>query len=216
MRLQFKNKWADRVQAVLRRGGGSRGVDSAPLPHAAVPASAEWDEAFLRVESYLRAHRIESRVQLNQLTTDLINAARTLATDHPEEPPVTLALQIAHARIGEWLVQAMGGQGDWADERFRARGRLAILLADIPRRNPEHFLQHEETTGIVQARLQQATLQPGPEVRHTRMPSTPLEFPLANLVEEKWETFNRSIFVRAATSWLLIASFLGVAWFATH
>lgn len=213
MRLQFKHKWADRVQAVLRRRP-VRSVDLAPFTGTAIPVNAEWDEAFLRVESYLRAHRIESRVQLNQLTADIISAARELAADHPEEPPVTLALQIAHARIGEWLVQAMG-QGDWADERFRARGRLAILLADVPHR-PERFLQPADGSEELNARLREARLHPGPEVKLSRMPSTPLEFPIADLVEEKWETFSRSIFVRAATSWLLIAGFLGVAWFATR
>jgi hypothetical protein len=214
MRLPFKHTWANRVQAVLRRRL-SREPAGSRLPAAAIPVTAEWDEAFLRVESYLRAHRIESRVQLNQLTTDIINAARVIAAKHPDEPPVTVALQITHARIGEWLVHAVG-QGDWADERFRARGRLAILLADIPGRCPERFLAHDEIPGDLKTQLSQARLQPGPDVRLTRMPSTPLEFPLAGMVGEKWETFSRSIFVRAATSWLLIAGFLGFAWFATH
>jgi hypothetical protein len=214
MRLSFKHTWADRVQAVLRRRRSPPSADGA-APAATVPVTAEWDEAFSRVESYLRAHRIDSRVQLNRLTTEIMEAARALAANHPDEPPVTIALQITHARIGEWLVHAVG-QGDWADERFRAQGRLAILLADIPRRCPECFLAHDEMPAELRAQLGGAQFQPGPEVRLTRMPSTPLEFPLAGMVGEKWETFSRSIFVRAATSWLLIAGFLGFAWFATH
>lgn len=138
-----------------------------------------------------------------------------LALEQPHEPAVTLALQIAHARIGEWLVHALG-QGDWADERFRAQGRLAILLADIPHRCPERFLAHEPMPPELNTRLAAARLQPGPEVKLTRMPPTSLEFPLSDMVEGKWETFSRSIFVRAATSWLLLAGFLGMAWFATH
>jgi hypothetical protein len=213
MRLPFKHRWAHRVQAVLRRRS-PRGT-SAPFPTASPPPTAEWDEAFLRVESYLRAHRIESRVLLNRLTAEIIEAARTLAAEHPQEPPVTLAMQIAHAKIGEWLVHVLG-TGDWADERFRARGRLALLLAEIPERHPEQFLAHRTLPAETKARLGAAALEAGPELRLTRMPRTELEFPLAEIVEEKWVTFSRSTFTRAATSWILIVSFLGMAWFATR
>lgn len=213
MRLQLKNLWDDHVPSTPQSRPSPRAP--APLAAATVPPTAEWDEAFLRVESYLRAHRIESRVQLNQLATGIINRARVLAAEHPDQAPVTLAMQVTRARIGEWLVHAIG-QGDWADERFRARGRLALLLADIPRRCPERFLSHAELPAQTQARLSDAQLQPGPEVRLTRMPSTSLEFPITDMVEQKWETFSRSIFVRAATSWLLLVGFLGAAWYATH
>ncbi len=180
-----------------------------------VPANAAWDEAFLRVESYLRAHQIESRVLLNQRTTEILTAARALAAEHPEEAPVTLAIQVAHARIGEWLVQALG-EGDWADERFRARGRLALLMAEVPRKHPERFLSREGVPPETRNRLTAAALHAGPELRRTRMPSAPLEFPLGEAVEEKWVTFSRSAFFHASTSWLVVAGLLGVAWYVTR
>jgi hypothetical protein len=214
MRLKFKTEWAHRVQSALRRRA------RAPVVHiakslASVPVNAAWDEAFLRVESYLRAHHIESRVLLNRLTTDILGAARLLATEHPHEAPVTLAIQVAQARIGEWLVQAMG-EGDWADERFRARGRLAVLMAEIPRRCPERFLSNEELPPATRTALVGAKLQPGPEVRLASMPSSPLEFPLAEAVDEKWTTFSRSAFFSATMSWLAIAGIAGVVWLITR
>ena len=214
MRLGFKSKWAHRVQSVLRRRM-TRGGAVAPLPLAPVPVNAEWDDAFLRVESYLRAHQLDSRVLLNQLTTEILAAARALAAEHPHEAPVTLALQVAHARIGEWLVHALG-EGDWADERFRARGRLAILMAQVPEKCPERFLSHNELPAELRERLAAAALQPGPELRLTRMPSAPLEFPLTAAVQEKWETFSSSVFFRSAASWIAIAGLAGFAWFATR
>jgi len=43
-------------------------MSPAPLPAALAPDSdTAWDEAFLRVESYLLAHQIESRLLLNRL-----------------------------------------------------------------------------------------------------------------------------------------------------
>lgn len=215
MRLRFKKEWAHRVQAVLGRRAAPAPGASTGTRSPFIPASAEWDEAFLRVESYLRAHHIESRVLLNQRTTEILTAARALAAHHPKESPVTLAIQVAQARVGEWLVQALGG-GDWTDERFRARGRLALVMADVPRRHPDHFLSDRELPTDTRTCLTAAQLQPGPELRLTSMPATPLEFPIGEAVQEKWVTFSRSVFFQASTSWLVVAGLLGVAWFATR
>jgi hypothetical protein len=206
--MRLNSRWSYRVRAALR--------EQAPAAASAadVPINAEWDEAFLRVESYLRAHRIESRILLNQLATEIIGSARKLAADHPKEPPVTLAMQVAHGRIGEWVCQNIGG-GDWMDARFRARGRLALLLAGVPGRCPERFLR-DELPDDLRSPLTSAELEPGPEVRLSRMPSNRLEFPLAEAVEANWVTFSRSAFLRGSMSWLFIAGMIGAAWFATR
>lgn len=206
MGMGLRTHWG-RVQSVLRRS-------TAAAPRVEVPATADWDEAFLRVESYLRAHHIESRVLLNQLAADILNAARAVAVMHPNESPVTLAMQVAHARIGEWMVSALGG-GDWTDERFRARGRLALLIADVPGKCPEKFLASEPLPVDVAAQMAAAQLEPGPELRLSRMPSAPLEFPSV-ASEANWITFSRSALARAAGAWLIIAGTLGLAWFATR
>lgn len=215
MRLQFKNRWAHRVQHALLRRGVERPRPAAAPAAFALPVHADWDEAFLRVESYLRAHHIESRVLLSRLTTDILTAARALALQHPEEAPVTLAVRIAQARIGEWLVHALGG-GDWADERFRARGRLALLLSETPQQCPERFLAADELPAELQNRLAAAKLEPGPDLRLASMPSAPLEFPLTEAVGEKWSTFSGSAFFRASMSWIVIGTVAGCVWLATR
>jgi hypothetical protein len=210
MRLQLKTTWAHRIQGILRPSS-DRLVTSPPTSRLRVPPTADWDDAFLRVESYLRAHHIESRVLLNQLTSEILTAARRVVVDHPGQAPVTVAMHVAHARIGEWLVRALG-EGDWTDERFRARGRLALLLAEVPQRRPELFLAPGEVPPEIRARLGAARLWPGPELRVASMGSSPLEFAIADAVEKKWETFSRSAFLHAAAVWILIAGAAGVAW----
>lgn len=213
MRLAFRTKWADRLQTVLRRARPPADDAAAGFPPAAV--DRQWDEAFLRVESYLRAHHVESRVQLNRLTTEIIAAARMVLAGHPGEPPVTVAVRVAQARIGEWLVQALG-EGDWTDERFRARGRLALLLANVPVERPDRFLvtSGDELPAPARADLTKSRLLPGPEVRLANMPPAPLELPLDDAIERKWSTFNRSAFVHSAMSWVVITSLVGIAWWA--
>lgn len=209
MRSQFKIRWAHRVHAALRSRARHTLADSAG---EVVPPTSAWDEAFARVENYLRAHRIESRVLLNQLASDILKDARALADQQPDETPVTLAMQIAHARIGEWLQYALG-EGDWADERFRARGRLAVLMAEVPERCPDLFLRHETLPPETRRQMASAELQAGPQLKLSSMPSAELDFPLGKIVDEKWTTFNRGIFLRTATSWMLLVGGLLAAWF---
>ncbi|ACB74544.1 hypothetical protein [Opitutus terrae] len=215
MRLGFKTHWADRLQGVLHRRDVGNGENAPADGRPVVPVDKAWDEAFLRVESYLRAHHLESRVLLSRLTGEIIQAARELATQLPAEPPVTVALRVAHARIGEWL-QTLLHDGNWADERFRARGRLALLMSELPQHCPERFLAAEPPPAPIAQRLASASLLPAPELRPTPMPPAMLEFPLAEMAEEKWVTFSRSTFTRSAASWVLFIGLLGVAWFATR
>lgn len=201
------------MNGALRR----RHISTTAAPAAAEPepVDAAWDEAFLRVESYLRAHQIESRMLLTRLTTEIVAEARALAAQLPDEAPVTLAMRLAHARIGEWFQRELG-EGDWSDERFRARGRLALLMSQLPQESPELFLSSQPLPAERGRRLSQAQLQPAPGMRPTTMPPAMLEFPLVEIAEEKWVTFSRSAFARAAASWVLFISVLGIAWFATR
>lgn len=216
MRLQFNTRWAHRLQGALRRHPSTNGSPANAAPETPpVPANADWDEAFVRVESYLRSHHLESRVLLTHLTTEILKTARTLAGQMPLETPVTIAMRVAHAQIGEWL-QGVLHEGDWADERFRARGRLALLMSELPHQCPERFLSNEPLPSAVADRLVESRLEPAPEFRLTPMPPAMLEFPIAEYAEEKWVTFSRSTFSRAAASWVVFIGVLGVAWFATR
>lgn len=176
---------------------------------------AAWDEAFVRVESYLRAHHLESRVLLNRLANEIIDEARVLAAQEPGENPVVLAMEIAHARIASWFVRLFR-EGDWCDERFRARGRLALVMADMPGRWSQHFLSDEEVPRDFVEAMTSSTLQPGPELRFSNMPPAPLEFAFDDAEEQLRKTFNGRTFLRAAASWLVIAGLLGAAWMTTH
>src|SRR4051812_43699354 len=119
---------------------------------APVPMDPAWDEAFLRVESYLRAHHVESRVMLNQIATEIIQDARQYALANPGEEPVVAGMRAAHARIGAWFARA-GNTGDWSDERVRARGRLSLVLGASPAERQNYFLSKEQVPTEVASSL---------------------------------------------------------------
>ena len=179
------------------------------------PAGPAWDEAFSRVESYLRAHHLESRVLLNQITTDIIREAYQRTLSHPSEEPVVAAMHTTHSRIGAWFARA-GNAADWSDERVRARGRLALVLEDLPGRHPNCFLSREPVPPVLIASLSAGVLQPGPELRFSNMPPAPLEFGFEEPNDpSSWKKGGWST-MREAAGWLAIVGLYGAAWAASH
>lgn len=225
--------WAQRLQFWRTRGrtlsvGRGRGRVAAALSVSLQDASERrksllsdhdidpiWDEAFMRVENYLRAHQIESRIQLTRLTTRIITEARQLAAEQPAENPVELAMHILHLQLGSWFVRAFN-EGDWADERFQARGRLSLMMTGLVAQHPQHFLADETLPAELAATLKAASLQPGPEVRFSNMPPAPLEFTLLDSEQPGWTTFSPRPFVGASVVWILTVGLLSAAWIVTH
>jgi hypothetical protein len=182
---------------------------------APVPFDPAWDEAFLRVESYLRAHHVESRVLLNQIATEIIREARQLLQQNPNEEPVVAAMHATHTRMGSWFAR-VGHVGDWSDERVRARGRLSLVLGESPVLEQNCFLSTAEVPANVTAALANGVLLPNPELHLSNMPPAPLEFgfndPADPSISQKstWGT------VREAAGWLVLVGLYGAAWAASH
>ena len=174
-----------------------------------------WDEAFLRVESYLHAHHIESRVLLNRLAMEIIEEARRVAPERPEVPPVKLAMETVHRRMADWF-RTVFAEGNWTDERFRARGRLALVMTETPTNTPQAFLSAEPVSLELAEKMQLCTLQPGPEIRLSNMAPAPLEFAFGDGDEkEKSPGFTRWAAYPAAAS-VVIVSAMAYAWTSTH
>ena len=182
---------------------------------SSLPAGPAWDEAFSRVESYLRAHHLDGRVHLNRLVTEIIQDAHRQLRRNPDEEPVRAAMHAAHARIGAWFAR-VGSLDDWADESVRVRGRLALVLADLPGHGSHCFLSEDTALPSFAAALAADGFQPGPELRFSNMPPATLEFgfdepgDVIAIKQRGWP------FVRAAAVWLLIIGFLSVAWATSH
>jgi hypothetical protein len=178
-------------------------------------ADPAWDEAFLRVESYLRAYHLESRVLLNQLATEIIDEARAGEPHSPSEPPVTRAMRVTRARIGAWCARA-GNEFDEPNERNRAHGRLALVIANLTGRWSNHFFSAESVPSELSAAMASFRFQPGPELRFSNMPPAPLEFGFDETENPHARKQGLRFLARAACSWLVAAGLIGVAWAASH
>lgn len=183
-----------------------------PTLPAADPA---WDEAFLRVESYLRAYGLESRVLLNQATAAIIEEARTKAAAGQHDDPVTLAMEVTQDRIGAWIAQS-GQPIDWTNERIRAQARLALIIADLPGRWPNQFLSSDPFPPELAAAITSSQILPAPGMKVSNMAPEPLEFGLLEPGDPRIQSKRIWIPMRAVVPWLLIFGFFGVAWASSH
>jgi hypothetical protein len=174
-----------------------------------------WDEAFLRVESYLRSYGLESHVLLHQVTASIIEEARGNARNGDAENPVVLAMNATQSRIGAWLARS-GQPVDWTNDRTRAQGRLALIVADLPGRWPSSFLSSDPFPSDLAAAMASTHVLPSPGMKVSNMAPEPLEFGLLEPGDPRIQTKRIWVPIRAVVPWLLIFGFFGVAWASSH
>jgi hypothetical protein len=188
---------------------------SATVVRASRDNEPSWDEAFVRVESYLQAYGLTSRMLLNQITAAIIDEARAKVQTEPDADPVRIAMELTQSRIGAWLAQS-GQQVDWTNEKVRAQARLALIIADLPGRWPNQFLSSDPFPAELAAAITSSQILPAPGMHVSNMAPEPLEFGLLEPGDPRLQSKRIWIPMRAVVPWLLIFGFFGVAWASSH
>lgn len=166
----------------------------------------EWNEAYGRVEDYLRAHRIHSKLHQQRLVAEILSRAAERHEMDPGAEPVVLAAEEASKVIDGWFEDILGE--DIPADRRSAQGRVAVLLADSAQKLPSLFLEDEETPVGVREQLRKSSIEAGPDLRVSSM--VPREIQLGTLPEaagDAWENLDRFPLLRLLLLW---AAFLGV------
>ncbi|MFT3829886.1 MAG: hypothetical protein QM691_09310 [Opitutaceae bacterium] len=179
------------------------------------PRTAEdWNDAYQRVESYLRAHRIVRPLAISELTKTIVAAAWKQSLFEPDEPPVTLALREADRVITDWFARVLA-QHATHSRRLGARGRLALALADAPGRWPDAFLAPVPPPRELTAAMRAAFLRAGPPPHLFKMTPQAISLgPIAKLVDLGWRATRRSPTVRLLVQLPLLAGLGALLYFA--
>lgn len=187
-----------------------------PESRAPVAPDPAWDEAYARVESYLRAHQIESRIVLNALATEIMDEARRRSSGRHGQEPVVLAMEVANERMASWFDHVLGDETP-SGERISVRGRLALVMANVPGRWPHYFLRSDVPPPELVETMKAAYLEAGPELQFSNMAPRPIDLgPIANAAGETWKTFLRWPLLRAITGWAIIIGLLVASWVLTR
>lgn len=169
----------------------------------------EWNAAYVRVEDYLRAHRIHNRLHQSRLIqTVLERAARRHETD-PSQNPTALAAEEVDALMQRWFAAVLGPAAD-SSERTAAAGRLALLLCDGPQKWPYAFLDEQTVPPEFVSAMRNGAIEAGPDLAVSSMVARQIDLgPIPEAAGETIERMENWPLLRTLVLWVLFAACLG-------
>lgn len=171
-----------------------------------------WEEAYAAVEAYLLALRIRNRLLVAELVRRILFRAAEHHAANPASRPQELAISEALDEVSSWTSQVLGQPLEHG--RLAARGRLALLLANMPGRWQSVFLTPPPWPDAFIEQMRQSYLESAPNFAELTMVARPLELNAIGSGAAVWyETMGRLPILRRMVVWTL-ATGLGFAlWF---
>ena len=176
----------------------------------------QWNAAYVRVEDYLRAHRIHNRLHQSRLIQRVLSAAAGRHEQDPTLNPATLAIEETDRVMDGWFAELLGGKG-LSHDRIAAEGRVALLVSDGTSRWPFAFLDDQNIPAEFAAAMKQGSLQAGPDLAVSSM--VPRDIDLGTITEAAGQTLERieSLPVlRVVILWAVFIAVLTAVFFATR
>jgi hypothetical protein len=172
----------------------------------------EWEEAYAAVEAYLLALRLRNRLLVAELVRGILWRASARRAREPEKPARLLAMEETMAELAEWTQEVLAEPLD--EGRLAARGRLALLLTDMPGRWQGVFLTPAPWPEDFVAAMRRSYLTAGPHFAELTMVPKPLEFnALGSGAAQWWETMDRRPIMRRMVAAVIVLLIIGSFWF---
>jgi hypothetical protein len=172
----------------------------------------EWNDAYAKVESYFHALRVRNKALLGQLVLRVLERAQRRAPAAPHRTATQLAAEEMDHIVTEWFADVLQSPPTNPDQMLSTRGRLALLLADMPGKWQEQFLRPgpwpEEFVGA----MRETFLRAGPDFQLSKMAPRPLDLgPITTLTN-----LGRLPYFKMVFAWTLFALLLVVIFILTH
>ena len=176
----------------------------------------QWNAAFIRVEDYLRAHRVHNRLQQITVLEKVIARAAARHEQDPSLEPTTLAAEEIDRMMDEWFGELLGHK-DLPHERIAVEGRVALLMCDGVERWPYAFLDEQQVPPDFAQEMQRRSIQAGPDMTVTSM--VPRQIELGTFTEVAGQTFDQIEkwpILRVTLLWMVFLSVLALVFYATR
>ena len=172
----------------------------------------EWNDAYAKVESYFNALRIRNRPLLGQLCLRVLERAQQRAPLEPERTATQLVAEEMDHIVTEWFAEVLLVPPTNADQMLSTRGRLALLLADMPGKWQDQFLRPGPWPEEFTDAMRETFLRAGPDFQLSKMTPRPLDLgPLTTL-----GNLGRMPYFRMILAWSLFALLLVAVFLLTH
>ena len=165
-----------------------------------------WNAAYVRVEDYLRAHRIHNRLHQSRLIQVVLERAAQRHAENPTLDPTTLAAEAVEAVMDQWFADVLG-VNDREHQRIAIDGRVARLLCDGPQQWPYAFLDQSNIPQDFSCAMRASSIKAGPDMTVSSM--VPRDIDLGAITEAAGETLERMEKWPLLRMVLLWALFLG-------
>lgn len=175
-----------------------------------------WNDAYVRVEDYLRAHRVHNRLHTSRLILKILERAAQRHALDPSVEPTTLAAEETEAMMDQWFARVLGVRGQ-PHERIAVDGRVALLLCDGPQKWSDAFLEEEKVPAEFAQAMQRGALTAGPDMAVSSMVPRPIDLgPIPEAAGETLEKFEQLPILRTLFLWLVFAAALAGVFYATR
>jgi hypothetical protein len=173
---------------------------------------AEWNAAYTRVESYFRALRVKNRLLTGRLVMDVLGRAVRRAPNERHRTATEIAAEEMDHVITEWFGQVLEESPTGADQMLSTRGRLALLLADMPGRWQDLLLRPGPWPEEFVPAMQDAYLRAGPDFQLARMEPRQLDLGAIDKITQ----ISRLPYFKMVAVWLAFAVLLAFLFLITH
>jgi hypothetical protein len=147
-----------------------------------------WNAAYVRVEDYLRAHRIHNRLHQSRLIQTILERAARRHAQQPAIEPTTLAADECESLMTAWFKEVLADK-ELSDDRVPAAGRVALLLSDGPEKWPYAFLQRDNIPEDFSKAIRVSSMEAGPDMSVSNM--VPRQIDLGTISEVAGETLEQ-------------------------
>lgn len=175
-----------------------------------------WNAAYVRVEDYLRAHRIHNRLHQSRLIQDILERAARRHAARPALEPTTLAAEETEAMMDAWFSSVLD-ERDQPHERIAIAGRVALLLCDGPQKWPYAFLDEKNIPPDFSTAMRASSMEAGPDLAVSSMVPRPIDLgPITEAAGETLERFEKWPIMRTLFLWFVFVAALAAIFRVTR
>lgn len=176
----------------------------------------QWNAAYVRVEDYLRAHRIHNRLHQSRLILQVLERAARRHEANPTLNPTALAAEEIEALMDLWFADMLD-QRSQPHERIAVDGRLALLLCDGPQKWPYAFLDEQNIPADFTRAMRAGAIEAGPDMAVSSMVPRPIDLgPIPEAAGETIETIEKWPILQTLLLWVVFAGALAVIFYVTR
>lgn len=176
----------------------------------------QWNAAYVRVEDYLRAHRIHNRLHQSRLILTVLEQAARRHEGNPQLSPTALAADEVEAMMDRWFAALLETDGQ-RPERCAVSGRVALLLCDGPQKWPYAFLDEADRPAGFADAMRAGALEAGPDMAVSSMVPRPIDLgAIPEAAGETIETLGRWPIVGTLLLWSVFAGALAAIFYLTR